>query len=440
MRPATLTTIPVSPHPQSLSDPAARLFVSDGHLLRGIRAECAPFYAQLLAAPALARLCAAGLIQAERAAETLDGYPLVVRHPRVDFVSVWREWPSLMLRDAALMVCDLGAELVEHGYGMLDIHPWNVLFDFGRPVFVDFTAVVPLERAWLDELAGRCRDYWVLPLTFVSKGYPDFARSIRKSCEVPEPLDELLKQPALRWFPFWYFRLRRKARTRPAQFFRRLRARLEGLPLPGADSEALCRAVADADARVQTFAETDARARALNALLARLRPRTLMDVGCGAGSYTLLAERQGIKVVAIDVDEARVNALYRHARAHALRVLPLLLDFSIPTVSQWRKKEVPAAPARLACDAVLLCSLLERLVFELGLSFERVADLLAAYGRRHAIVEYVPPRPEHAFGHDAARWYDLDNFVKAMAHHFRLTEVCELERGRKLLLFDKRSC
>ncbi len=437
MRPIKMPVRHVSPHPQSLSDPVARLFECDGQLLRGIMPEHELFYERLLASPALDRLFAAGLVKTERADVMLEGYPLALEHQRVDFVSDWREWPSLMLRDAAAMVCELCFELAGEDYGMLDIHPWNVLYDFSRPVFVDFSSIVPLERAWLDEQAGRFRDYWILPLTFISMGHPHLARSIRKSCEVTEPLDEFLKRPLVRWFPFWYQRLRRRAPHEPSEFFRKLKIRLESLRLPVEDLESP-HEVED-DATFEAVTQQDARARVVSALLERLKPETLLDVGSGSGRYSMLAERQGIKVVAIDLQEARVNSLYRHTKSRGLKILPLLLDFSIPTTGQGRRKEFPPSTNRLTCDATLLLSILDQLVFELHLSFERIADLLSAYSRRHAIVEFMPPRDAFVFKHNGSRfaWYGMENFVKAMERHFRLSEVLELETPRKLLLFEK---
>jgi Tellurite resistance protein TehB len=320
-----------------------------------------------------------------------------------------------------------------------------VLFDFGRPVFIDFAAIVPLERAWLDEQAGRFRDYWILPLTFIKMGHPHFARSLRKSCEVTEPLDELLKRRELSWFPLWYQRLRRKARAHPTEFFGKLKERLEGLRLPGEDESAARAAEikvdeGDAEGSIRAFAQKDSRARTLSQVLDRVKPSTLLDIGCGDGLYSMLAESKGIKVVAIDEDERRVNSLYRRVRQQGLHILPLLLDFSIPTTGQGRKKDFPPSTERLACDASLMLSVLPRLFFELELGFERISNLLAAYSRKHAVIEFVPPRQEYAFKHKESRLalYGPDNFVKAMERHFRLSEIFETEGPRKLLLFEKR--
>ncbi|HEX8776461.1 MAG TPA: hypothetical protein VF735_23020 [Pyrinomonadaceae bacterium] len=452
MRPIKMLTREVTPHPQSLSDPFARLFVSEGELLRGFTREHAPRFERLLASTALEKLFAAGLVRTERSHVAIGDYPLVLKHSRVDFVSDWREWPSLMLRDAALMVSDLCLELSRQDYGLLDIHPWNVLFDFSRPVFIDFAAIVPLDRAWLDEQAGRFRDYWILPLTFIRMGHPHFARSLRKSCEVTEPLDEFFKRRELSWFPFWYQRLRRRARREPTRFYEQLSERLKKLRLDveeqngtgarrrNATVEKDAGLGLEASASLAAFAQDDLCARTLSPLLDRLQPRTLLDIGCGEGLYAQLAEAKGISVVAIDENEARVNSLYRRVKGLGLHILPLLLDFSIQTTGQGRKKEFPPSTERLACDVSLMLSILPRLFFELELGFERIANLLAGYSRKHTIVEFAPPRAEHAFRRKESglAHYHQDDFIKAMERHFRLSETFELERQSRLLLFEKR--
>jgi SAM-dependent methyltransferase len=420
-----------SAHPQSLSDRKGRLLERGGQLFRGIERAHAPFYEGVLASPALESLFALGLVGTRRAEIESDDYPLVLSHERIDFVAYWPEWPSLMLRDAAVMLCDLNLELMRHGCGILDCHPWNVLYDFTRPVFVDFSAVIPLEEAWLDEMAGRLRNYWVVPLSLISRGHPWFARSFRRTPDVGEPLDDLFKRRALAWFPLWYARLRRTARAHPSRFFERLRASLEDLSLPRgprADGDTVC------DGRDDS-APREAEERVLRSLLERLRPRTVLDICCHAGRRALLAESAGAKVVAFDDDEEHVNALYLRAKSEGRKILPLFLDFTVPTPAHGRKCEFPSSTERLRCDVSLLVGVLDRLVFHLDLSFPRVAQLLAAYTGRHAVVEFAPREDGGAHGRD---WYDADNFVAAMGKYFRLEGVFDSDPPRKILLFEKR--
>src|SRR5919112_1061213 len=126
MRPSP-TRMTFTIHPQSLTDRRGRLLERGGQLFRGITPAHAPFWGNPLASPAIENLFALGLVSTERAAAESDDYPLVLRHERIDFVTYWPEWSSLMLRDAALMLCDLNLELMRRGCGILDCHPWNVL-------------------------------------------------------------------------------------------------------------------------------------------------------------------------------------------------------------------------------------------------------------------------------------------------------------------------
>ncbi len=429
----------VSFHPQSLADWRGRLFESNGDLFRGIPRDYSSFYSAVLSAPNIDRLFSLGLVGTERADVALSEYPLVLKHQRVDFVTYWPEWPSLMLRDAALLVCDLNIELIRQGYGILDCHPWNVLFDFGRPVFVDFAAVVPLDDSWLDEMAGRLRNYYILPLTLITMGHPWFARSIRRAPDVLDPIDYFLKRAQLRWFPWWYFRLRRLARKRPLTFFEKLKTSLEKMPLPTPGSRQSDLHEPSSKSTHQDFEQNGIKARTVQSLLEQLKPKTLLDVGCGTGSYSILAERMGAKVIAIDCDESCLNRLYRQAGSEGLSILPLLLDFLVPTPPHGRKCEFPSAPERLKCECSLLLGLIHHFVFDEDVSFERIAQLLSRYTSKHAIVEFVPPEDGYVAARMSSRyeWYRMENLINAMRAHFKLESTLDSDPPRKVLLFTK---
>lgn len=428
-------------HPQSNSDRRGRLFEINGHIFRGIRESHAAFYENLLASPSFDKLFSLGLVETEKADLMLEGFPLVLKHRRISFVSNWREWPSLMLRDAAVMICDCNLELIGRGCGISDIHPWNVLFEFGSPVFVDFLAIQPLEQIRFKQLAERYRNSYILPLMFISLGHANFARSLRKSPDVAEPIDEFLKLPWLRWFPWWYYWLQRSASRHPIQFFEKLKARLERLPLPVGQST-----VATSDGHADALSLDDwesygIKARTVSRLLEQLKPQTLMDIGCGRGWYALLAERMGAQTIAIDEDEQGLNALYLRAKSQGLKILPLRLDFTVPTPRHGRKNEFPSSTERLTCEVALMLGLLDHLIFDLGLGFERIARLLSEYTRKYSIVEFRPSddqqlAPRNMSGFD---WYTQDNFIHAMMRYFEFSGVFESEPPRKILLFQKRA-
>src|ERR1041385_1142121 len=125
-------------HPHSFADPDGRLFWLDGGLYRAISHEKTPFFAQLFQNGIISELINRGiLVGSEPTEHVLDGYGMVLRHTAVPFVSYPNEWCSAMFKDGALAYLDLLKELVQKGLTLKDTHPWNLVFDGVRPVYVD---------------------------------------------------------------------------------------------------------------------------------------------------------------------------------------------------------------------------------------------------------------------------------------------------------------
>jgi hypothetical protein len=426
---------PLRPVGQSRSDPAGRVFEGDGRIFRGIRAAYAGVYTELLASPAISDLFARGLVATEVSSVRVEDYPLVLEHRRVPFRTEWHEWPSYMLRDAAIALCDLNAALIRLGYGLYDLHPWNVLFDACSPVYVDFAAVAPLPsfRHHAETAAATFWRYWVVPLTLMAAGLPGLARSVSRHGDYREPLDAFICRRPASWLPLWYTWLSRRAASDPLRFFTAVKRRLERLRLAPAGAP---RAATD---DVAAHGAEAARAQIVRRLLRELRPATLFDVSCGYGAGATLAASCGCTVVALDHDEAAVNRLYLTAKAQGLDILPLVGDFSLPTRPHGRTYEVPAMTERLTSEATLALGVVQRLALQLGVPFGRVAQLLAACTSRYAIVEFAPPvdRTRSAASSSLPDWYTPGEFVQAMERHFRLAASFRLEAGRVVYLFAK---
>ena len=84
------------------------------------------------------------LIDTEATDLIIDGYEMIVRHRVVPFASYPEEWCPAMLKDAAFTFLDLLVELAHCGLTLKDSHPWNLLFDRGRAVYVDLTSITPI--------------------------------------------------------------------------------------------------------------------------------------------------------------------------------------------------------------------------------------------------------------------------------------------------------
>lgn len=75
-----------------------------------------------------------------------------------------------MLKDAALTVLDLLLELAQCGLTLKDSHPWNVLFDAEKPVYVDLTSIVLLDGDSWGGYDQFCR-FYMNPLLLMSLGH-----------------------------------------------------------------------------------------------------------------------------------------------------------------------------------------------------------------------------------------------------------------------------
>jgi SAM-dependent methyltransferase len=456
-------------HPHSHGDPAGRLFLWEGELYRGIRSQWAPFFTQLFQNGVIPRLVDRGLlIESEVAPLTLDGFDVVVRHRRVAFASYPEEWCAEMLRDAAVMILELATELAQYGLTLKDGHPWNVLFDGGRFVYVDLTSLIPApgDRVWPG--SDSFRKFCLYPLLLMARGQERIARRLLPEHEgvLQSELFMLTRDPALKGPPSSVIdRLRSRLRQRLPAPWRRwvgktvkpmlsppqrqpgnpasllsslthLRREVEHITWPAGSPD-----YADDDSNsVPDLSSRDAwtaKEQAVYNILAELRPGSVLDMASGAGWWSRLAALLNSQVVALDAEPVRVSRLYHQARASKLPILPLVMDLADPTPARglfghW----AIAAADRLQCDMVLALDLVHHMVFGKHLDFAHIAGGLAQFSKRWLVVEFVPSEdPEISqSSRDRCPWYTLDNFVSSLQRWFCSVTVLPSYRPSRVLL------
>ena len=442
-------------HPSSTgTDLDARLFEWGGELYRGVRPRFAGDYRALAESGAYARLVDRGLAAPVEVADVeADGFDLVLRHERVEFVTYPFEWPWPMLKDAGLALLDLNLSLVDAGYLVKDPSSWNVLFEGARPVYVDFTNIWALERvdyareAW----AEWFRSYYTYPLRLAGEGKGRVVRRLLRDYERGIVFDEFLELGV---------HARDRLAKQAGRVERRLRRRFPRPPrewrgiLAGLREE-----LADVDVPVPVTKWSKYYDRSLSpaapvegltakhenvrAVLAELRPRTVCDVGPATGWFSRLAAEHGARVAGLEADESAASRLYLAARAGGADVHAVVMDITHPTPAYGLLgARVASAPERLGGELALVLAVVHHLVHGMGLDLDQVAGSLAPFARRRLLVEWIEFEDEasHSVYREPRADYTVDAFVAAL-ERTGLHLVRRLDSHpatRSLLLLERR--
>jgi hypothetical protein len=451
--PVTVPAEEVIFHPHSFADDAGRLFQWNGQLFRGISYAHTAFFGRLFREQIVHGLIERGLlIETEETDLSVDGYEMVVSHRRIPFVSYPNEWCAAMLRDAAVTIIDLAIELTQQGLTLKDAHPWNVLFDSSRPVYVDLTSIAPQENepTWsaYDEFCRFC--YY--PLILMSHGQERIARSL-----LPEykgvlraevltvvrssgPSKLIFSKVLRRGVRSIQSIFKNNSSQSKLAFLRQAKGDLEKIKLPSYE-RSHWRRRNESMLAASTGPRETARPLTLRKILTELRPDTVLDLSRGAVWTSTLPAIMGFNVVSVDADAARVTSLYETAREKNLPILPLIVDFIKPTPSVGYSNHYSiAAVDRLKSDMVLAFGLADEIASDNHFSFDLIAEGLSSFSKRWLVVEFDDRKVEETNrrGGPNSESGGLNSFTEALLKHFRSVSVVSSEaRAGTMLLCEK---
>ena len=121
---------------RTFRDPAGSVELRPEGVFRTVHGNRALDIREFLQSPLQAALVSEGLLVGS---EILPSSPdeLLLRHPRVPFISYPWEWPGALWLAAGRLTLDLCQRLIEAGWNLKDATPLNILFRGLEPVFVD---------------------------------------------------------------------------------------------------------------------------------------------------------------------------------------------------------------------------------------------------------------------------------------------------------------
>ncbi|KKL69707.1 hypothetical protein LCGC14_2112240, partial [marine sediment metagenome] len=390
-------------------DPTGIVFHFEGNIYRGITPRAMEEAKQVLSFGNIERIYNTGFVRTKIEKNIKSNqYPLILKHKKVEFLSYIVEWVPDMIRDAALMLIDIGEEISKTGYILGDGHSHNLFFDFCKPVYIDFGSLLKhrsifptgsFGSLWINEIVNisnlKFEDYEKLCTQHAIKN--GFFENLREWL-----LSADLKYPITEW----------------SGYGQRPFANVERNELPAKQISYLN--------LLEKYKE--------------LGCETLLDVGANQGIYSEKAEDMGYRVVASDIDKVTIAKLYRRARDSGKKILPLVFDLNNPTKAHGKQSPgYPAGYDRLKCDVVIALALIHHTSYKQGITFEHFSDYMNRFTKRFAVVEFIPPEDVHIRGWpNKPEEYNLDNFIASMMKYFKTYEILEANpEPRVLVAFEK---
>jgi hypothetical protein len=460
-------------HPSSYVDPAGTIFEAEDQIFRGIRPEFAEFYSDLLKNAVICKMLGQTIVETEidtSVAPDIKGYDLILRHRRLSPRSFCYEWPALMLKDAALLTLDICIDLSPEGLVLQDAYPWNILFENTRPLLVDFTSIIPEDKNLPWVAYHQFCQFFLYPL-ILSCYLPSRVRRLllmdhiggigdceframmprRAAVRLPWLISRILMPRAILAITRW-LKMEKKiidlsadlspGREARLRFFQSLRKNVTAIPVK-IHKSLWYQYYTDIES---FFAESEFNPKqaAVADILEKIRPKTVVDIGCNRGGYSILAAQRGAQVIAFDTDEDSVAFLYETAKEKQLPILPLVMDFLNPSPGcGWRTQQFAAAPSRFRSEMALGLALVHHLGITQRQTFERIVLALADYAETWLLTEFIPmddPRVQELMATHRREmdWYSLENYLEALSGPFsRIDTFPSHPEGRILILCQK---
>jgi ribosomal protein L11 methylase PrmA len=172
-----------------------------------------------------------------------------------------------------------------------------------------------------------------------------------------------------------------------------------------------------------------------------VKPRTLWDLGCNTGEYSLAATQAGAGyVIGFDYDIGALDEAFRRSAEVKAPFLPLFFDAANPSPSQgWRQRERSGLHDRADSDALLALAFEHHLTIGRNVPIPDFLDWLLSLAPRGLIefVEKTDPTVQKmlAMREDIFENYTLEHFGRALEARTRVLKRERLANSSRWLFW-----
>jgi SAM-dependent methyltransferase len=457
-------------HASSYVDPNGFVFLYEDQFHRAILQKNEKFYRSLFANGTVEELSNKyNLVESQPTDLSLPELDssFIICHEKIKPLTFCVEWCPSMLKQAALTTLELAIALDEEDCLLQDAYPWNILFDSTNPVHVDFTSIVPSDGVNLLWPAyQQFMNFFLHPLKLAAMGKGHVARLLLNNYINGISLEELNREKTLVHVlkhPFESIAgsvmgfiekraqgvekirvglqkqidsptMNENIKPLRRRMLKRLLKKTQGISLPSA---------ADNWTRYYeeiTGVSKNKKEAIVESILMKAQPRSVLDLGCNMGRYSIIASQLKAKVIAMDSSESCIEALYKKARSSSLSITPVMGDIINPTPAfGFLARQFPSMIDRFKSDTVLCLALMHHLHIVGRQSFDRIAKLMNELSTRMVIFEFVALNDDnnHLINHGRIIDYSLDTVSQELSKYFKLTYFDSDRETRRIILCEK---
>jgi len=347
-----------------------------------------------------------------------------------------------MLKDSAEMLVELDEELLKFKLFNSDPNPFNILFDGTDPIFLDFRSIEEIKKK-KKSYYYKIYTYFLIPILLTTRGQENIARLFLKNdvcTRIPYNLNKLnlntqtkieyIKSCFLKYLtsPFSgrFFKNYKNSKKDSSDIsLDQIKHNIRTLKVISKENYLIKRINEKKDFSLIPSKSWSEKQSTVFKVLNNIKPKTVIDICCGNGWYSMLAASMGSKVVAFDNSNDSIDEMYTAAKNMRLNILPLVIDIMNPSPDLGFDNSIESAKKRLQCEMAFLLNKLQYLVFHENIDFKRLVNVLSKYTTKYLLVEFVII--ENVEYRNASRerysFYNLENFNDELLKYYKKVTI-----------------
>lgn len=128
-------------------DEVGEVFEWNGRIFRGVTESAKPIVDRYFSSGFLDYIVERGMFPRTVISEYSNpNYCYILEHEKIELQTIDSEWSFDMLKDAAMLVCNIAHIAWQYGFNMKDCHTKNILFQNNKPIYVDLGSFVEIKE------------------------------------------------------------------------------------------------------------------------------------------------------------------------------------------------------------------------------------------------------------------------------------------------------